>query len=272
MNASASRPELAPSPDAARRVAAALRRAATGFLTAVQFLTRIPVPEGDYRLGDAVVWLPAVGQLLGTVLALAYVGLRLLGAPSLLESALLVVLLLVATGALHADGLVDTFDAAFSHASPQRRLEIMRDPHAGAFGVVALVSVVALKVAALDGMPIVFTTGMLIVAPALGRWAIVLLACVFPYGRANGLGEPLKNAATPRALVIASVLPLLACVLVGPLGVVSALLAALVALGLGLWLIRLLPGLTGDSYGAACELVEAAVWVAGALLGPRLMA
>ncbi len=130
-----------------------------------------------------------------------------------------------------------------------------------------LVCVVALKIAALDGLP---RPALIWLAPALGRWAIVLLATVYPYGRVEGLGAPLKAAATPSKLAFASVLPLAACIVAGPLGPIAGLLAALSALAFGRWLLRLLPGLTGDCYGAACELVEALVWLSGALILPRV--
>ena len=236
----------------------------SGFLSALQFLTRIPVPRGEYRVEESVVWLPVVGLVLGAILASVDGVLRTLGVDPLVISTAIVVLLLALTGALHADGLMDTCDAVFGHASPERRLEIMRDPHVGAFGVVGLVCVVALKIAAVYGLPAAIRLQTLILAPTLGRWAIVLLATLFPYGRASGLGAPLKVAATPRILAVASLLPLAGCITVGPVGIACGLIASVVALGLGRWLVRLLPGLTGDSYGAACELVEATVWLSAA--------
>jgi adenosylcobinamide-GDP ribazoletransferase len=236
-----------------------------GLLGALQFLTRLPVP-GIYALDEALVWLPVVGFLLGAILAAAFYALRWLGASSLLEGTVLVVLLLALTGALHADGLMDTLDAVFAHATPERRLEIMRDPRAGAFGVVGLVCVVALKIAALDSLP---RPALIWLAPCLGRWAIVLLATVYPYGRLEGLGAPLKAAATPRALALASALPLAVCIIAGVPGLVCGAIAAIAALAFGRWLVRLLPGLTGDCYGAACELVETAVWLGGALVAAR---
>jgi adenosylcobinamide-GDP ribazoletransferase len=237
-----------------------------GFFSALQFLTRIPVPRGAYRLEDSVVWLPVVGLALGAILAGVDWTLRSLVVDQLVVSTLVVVLLLVLSGALHADGLMDTCDAVFGHASPEKRLEIMRDPHVGAFGVVGLVCIVALKIAAVHALPTALRLQLLVLAPTLGRWAIVLLATAFPYGRQSGLGAPLKAAATPRVLILASLLPLAGCIASGPVGALCGLLAAAVALGLGRWLMRLLPGLTGDSYGAACELVEATVWLSAAPL------
>jgi adenosylcobinamide-GDP ribazoletransferase len=240
------------------------------FLAAVQFLTRIPVRNVETDLGAALVWMPLTGALLGGALALADLGMRWWGVPSLLESALLVVLLLGLTGGLHADGLMDTCDAVLGHATPQRRLDIMRDPRVGAFGVLGIVSVLLLKVSALDALQTPSRFGLLVVAPTVGRWSIVLLATVFPYGRSAGLGAPLKAAATPRRLLVASVVPILACVLSGTPAMLAGGLAALAALVLGRWLRELLPGLTGDCYGAVCEITESVVWLGGAVLLPRL--
>lgn len=240
-----------------------------GFWAALQFLTRIPVPHGLYRFEAALGWLPVVGFLLGGVLAAADLGLRAAQVSPLVQSTILVVLLLALTGALHADGLMDTCDAVFAHASPERRLEIMRDPRAGAFGVVGLVCIVALKIAAVDALPDRLRPQFLTLAPGLGRWAIVLLASVFPYGRASGLGTPLKASATPIALAIATVLPLAACAVLGLPGLIAGALTAIVAFGIGRWLMRLLPGLTGDCYGAVCEVVETVVWLSGGVLAPR---
>jgi adenosylcobinamide-GDP ribazoletransferase len=241
----------------------------TGLASAVQFLTRLPAPAGEYRLDAAVVWFPLVGFVLGGILALVDLGLRWVPVTPLLASTALVVLLLALTGALHADGLMDTFDALFVHATPERRLEIMRDPRSGTFGVVGMICVFALKIAAVDALPLSSRPQLLVLAPGLGRWAIVLLATVFPYARPSGLGAPLKAAATPRVLVIASLLPLVGCVVAGPLGIACGLIATFGALGFGRWVTRLLPGLTGDCYGAACEVVETLVWLTAASFSAR---
>ena len=192
--------------------------------------------------------------------------LRLTGLQPLVESSLLVVALLALTGGLHADGLMDTCDAVFAHATPERRLDIMRDPRVGSFGVIGLASVLLLKVAAVEALPATsLRSETLLLAPVLGRWAIVLLAAVFPPGRATGLGAPVKAAASPRLLVVASALPLVLSLALGQTGVWLLAAAGGLALLLGWWLCRLLPGLTGDCYGAACECVETVVLV---LAGP----
>jgi adenosylcobinamide-GDP ribazoletransferase len=237
-----------------------------GLWSAIAFLTRLPVPATEVRLDAAVPWFPVVGVLLGGMLAVADLVFGVVGISPLVVSVLLVTLLLILTGALHADGLIDTCDAVIGHATPERRLEIMRDPRTGAFGVVGLVCVVVLKVAAVDALPASTRGVSLVLAPTLGRWAIILLATVFPYGRPSGMGQPLKDGATPRALTVASLAPLAVCALAWPSSALLGVLALAVALSIGRWLMSMLPGLTGDCYGAACEVVETVVWLAAAPL------
>jgi adenosylcobinamide-GDP ribazoletransferase len=241
----------------------------TGFFAAVEFLTRFPVP-GTYRLDAATPWFPVVGLLLGGILALLDFALRAADVDLLVVSAVDVAALLLFSGALHADGLMDTCDAVFGHASPERRLEIMRDPRAGTFGVVGLVCVVTLKIAAVHALPLAIRPYLLGLGPCLGRWAIVLAASAFPYGRSDGLGAPLKAAATVPTLLMTSLVPLGACLVLGPVGLLVGALSVIVTLALGRWLVRLLPGLTGDCYGAVCEIVETAVWLSAAPLARAL--
>jgi adenosylcobinamide-GDP ribazoletransferase len=232
---------------------------ALGFFSAVQFLTRIPVPPGEHKIEDAFVWFAPVGLLIGALLALVDAIAGALTLSTAATSALLVAAWLLITGGLHADGLMDTCDAIFAHATPERRLDIMRDPHAGAFGVVAIVCVLVLKFAALESLPLAIRLQTLILAPGLGRWAIDLVSTVFPYARETGLGAPLKKAATPRALALASLVPLVACAAAGSFGLAIGAIALITALLTARSLLAALPGLTGDCYGAVCEVVETVV-------------
>jgi len=229
---------------------------------AVSFLSRLPVPRRTSgQLADAVAWFPVVGALLGGLVALADVGLQGLGFSSLVSSAGDVVLLLVLTGGLHADGLMDTSDAVFAHAGRERRLEIMRDPHAGSFAVIAVVAVLLLKVAAVASLPPGLRVASLVAAPVLGRGAIVLVATLFPAARPTGLGATVRAGASWRRLVLAAVAPALACAWLSPLGPIVLLAALVWAWLAGRWLTSLLGGLTGDCYGAVCETTETLVWL-----------
>lgn len=244
----------------------------SGLVTAIAYLTRLPVPSvTPFRLDHAAPWFPLVGALLGSIIAAADLTLGWWSRGlTPLASTVDVVLLLALSGALHADGLMDTCDAVFSHASPQRRLEIMRDPRVGAFGVVGLVGLVLLKIAALGVVASPARFGLLVLGPCVGRWCLLLAAMAFPYGRPGGSGEPVKAAATGPAVALAAVVPLSLAAAIGWAGAIAFVVATLFTLGLGRWLSGLLPGLTGDCYGAVCEVSEAVVWLSAALVLTRL--
>ena len=233
---------------------------------ALQFLTITPPivrrPPPPTSLGSAEAFFPAVGLLLGLGLLATDVLLRPLIAQPV-RDVLLVILLAVMTGALHLDGLIDTFDGVFGGRDPQTRLALMRDPRAGAFGVVAVVCLLLLKVAALGGLPEQARAGALLLAPCLGRWAIVAATAWFPYARPEGLGRAFKDGIRGRHWVLAGAMTASAAAwLAGTTGIAVFAASTLVVTVLGVVVSRRLGGLTGDTYGALCEVVETWTWVA----------
>ena len=233
---------------------------------ALQFLTIMPpVVRSAPRprdLGRSEAFFPFVGLMLGAVLA---VGDRLAEpyVQPLVRDAFLVILLAVLTGALHLDGIIDTFDGLFISGNRDRRLAVMRDPRAGAYGVVAIVLLLALKLAALASLPPHLRFGTLLVAPCLGRWAIVLVTSQFPYARQEGMGQAFKQSLKWTHVVVAGAIAAEVAVLVlGVSGVIVWFLASTAALIVAHYIASRLGGLTGDTYGAICELVETGVLVA----------
>lgn len=235
------------------------------FLTVLPPLVRRPLRAAD--LGRSESFFPLAGLLLGAALASIDV---LLGpwVARPVRDVLLVALLAGLTGALHLDGVIDTADGLFAHGGRERRLEIMRDPRAGAFGVIAVVLLLLLKVAALGTISDEARPLALILAPGLGRWAIVLVTRLYPYARSEGMGRDFKDAVRwPHAALAGTIAAAAAWLLGGVVGLGIWLFAGLAALLFGRWVAARLGGLTGDTYGATCELVEAGVLVA---VGTRL--
>ena len=113
--------------------------------SALGFLTILPVaPRDAGGLSSARGWFPIAGLLLGAVLAgadlLMHWGYPLFTDvyrpfPPLLAAAILAVLLVALTRALHLDGFMDCCDALLGGFNRGRRLEILRDSHVGAFAV-----------------------------------------------------------------------------------------------------------------------------------------
>ena len=120
----------------------------TGFLAAVQFLTRIPVRTARAAdLAAAVLWFPIVGALVGAAVGGTAAGLGEL-VPAAVAATVAVLLGVLITGAFHEDGLADTADAFAGGWTVERRLEILRDPRHGSYGVAALCGSIVLRVVA----------------------------------------------------------------------------------------------------------------------------
>lgn len=229
-----------------------------GLLLAVQFLTRLPTPRlarfHPEDLAASAVWFPAVGALVGGAVAAALAaGGRTdpwLGALAGLG------LWVWITGALHLDGLADTADAlGAAHRDPGRVLEVLRDPHLGAFGVVALVLAVLAKLVLLmlfarDGHPL----AALALVSAWARLGAVLWSQTLP-PLAPGSGERFAWRARRASLWLWALALGAASVWLAP-----ALLAAPLALAAWWWFLRRrLGGMTGDCLGAGVEVCEIAL-------------
>ncbi|HZB40216.1 MAG TPA: adenosylcobinamide-GDP ribazoletransferase, partial [Ilumatobacter sp.] len=118
----------------------------SGFLGAVQFLTRIPVRTRAAVPHDRVLpWLPFVGALIGAFVGGVAAALAEL-VPAAVAATAAVVAGLLITGAFHEDGLADIADAFGGGITRERRFQILKDPRHGTYGVAALCSSVVLRV------------------------------------------------------------------------------------------------------------------------------
>ena len=235
-------------------------------LLAVEFLTVARLrrwrPVAAETLARAQAFYPLVGLALGaglTLLDLALAG-TLPGGP---RAAVLVAALAVATRGLHLDGLADTFDGLLGGRDPAQRLEIMRDPRVGSFGATALVVVLLLKWSALTVLVAAVRRPGLVLAPTLARYTMVVVAAAFPYARPLGMGAGYQDIARGVPLLAAALTATAAAlVLLGPGGLALLVLATVAGLAVGMWARARIGGVTGDVYGAACELTETAVLLA----------
>lgn len=230
-------------------------------LAALQFLTLAPPvvhrPFTPDEMGRAVGFFPLIGLLLGALLTVAELGLAVIF-PDGVAVALLLGLWVAATGALHLDGLLDTCDGLFGGYDHQTRLDIMRDERVGAFALAGGVLLLLTKYASLVALP--DRTAALLLAPALGRWSMSLTVVGFPYARPAGLGRTMKDRAGARQGLLATGLALAVAGGVARTWGLVALAVALATAALGArFVMARLPGLTGDVYGALCELSEVAV-------------
>ncbi len=201
-----------------------------------------------------------MGLGIGGVLALLNWLLGLILPPAVV-SALVIAALVVATGALHLDGLADTCDGVAGHKTTEQRWAVMRDSRTGAFGVVGIAVVLLIKYAALVSVPAGVMTATLVIVPAASRGAMVYALFAFRYARPEGLGTAFKRATRWPQFAIAAVITFGAAAALWPLLAYAGLAIAggiwLVATLLALYFRRKFAGLTGDTYGAINEVGEA---------------
>lgn len=253
---------------------------------ALSLFTAIPAGGGaDLGEGEAaaaVLWMPAVGLLLGGIgaglmLAAGAVGAGgATGPRRLLGAALAVALLALLTGGMHLDGLADTVDGLGSRRPAAQALDIMRRSDVGPMGVAALVLVLLIQLAALAAVPQTpLAAAALVLAAVTGRVAVVL-ATSYPAARPGGFGALVAGQTTARGRALTVALSGCAIAAAGlavggwPLTVrwLAAALAGLLAgsfVQLMAW--RRLGGMTGDVFGAIAEITTATVLVMCALLG-----
>jgi len=237
------------------------------FLAAVQYFTRLPVPawvgHSQQQLDDAARYFPLVGVVVGgmgaAVLAAAHQVWTMPVAVTLSMIATLWV-----TGGFHEDGLADTVDGLGGSFSRDRALEIMKDSRIGAFGAMALVTVLVLKFALLSAMTAEQAVWVMIGGHAASRWGAVLIMASLPYVRETetSRSKPLVQGVAPITWLIATVTTLVTVTLLGMRGVIA--MGATLAVSLW-WRRRLhvrLGGYTGDCLGAAQQLGECAFYLA----------
>ncbi len=224
------------------------------FLTVIRLRRWRSVSQDD--LARAQAFYPITGLMIGGALLGVDTALDPLLPPGP-RAAVVVLSLATISRALHLDGLSDSCDGLFGGATPERRLEIMRDPRTGSFGVTAIALVLLLKWSAISALMAPWRAPALLIAPCAARCAMVLVVAAVPYARPAGLGSGFHRAARGSPLIIAMVTTLVvSLVVIGLAGVLLLLPALTVALGIAALARKRIGGATGDIYGAACEVAE----------------
>jgi adenosylcobinamide-GDP ribazoletransferase len=227
---------------------------------AFTFLTVLPLGwlsrSSNASPGKMFSFFPVVGLVIGIIVSLvASIGFL----PKDLTAFLTLVVWVGLTGGLHLDGLADSCDGLLATVSPERRLEIMKDPRAGSWAVVGIVLTLLGKWIALRTLS--STPALLVIPPIAGRWAMVLAVAAFPNARSSGLAAQFRVGFGRDQVVIASALAIILTLICGALfgwqNLIALIIAPITSLLIGRWAAnRLGGGLTGDVYGAICELTE----------------
>ncbi|MHB1675419.1 MAG: adenosylcobinamide-GDP ribazoletransferase [Acidobacteriaceae bacterium] len=242
------------------------------FLAAVQFLTRIPVPNLPYdpdSLSRAVKFFPVVGLGIGSAAALLH---QLLTPhfPRLVTALLVIAFLVSLTGCLHEDGLADTADGFGGGSSREQILVILKDSRIGSYGGAALTLSLLVRVLLLASLPLTQVPQYLIAAHVLCRWTTLPLSYYLAPARTQqdqagvGQGARIARLTTRGTLLVGSIFTLAICIWVLRTHAAAAIgITILVTLLSGLYFQRRIGGVTGDCFGATNQLAEIAVYLTG---------
>jgi len=234
------------------------------FLSALGFLTLIPVPAKALSTdGRQIIWFPAVGLIIGSMLCLVdAIGGAFL-TPSL-RAALDLVFLTVISGGLHLDGLADSADGMLSHRDREQTLRIMKDPRSGVMGVLTLCTCLLLKYAGL--LSICGKNGMLwlCLAPALARTALTLGLVAMNHPNSSGALSHWLYQKGKYQYLAGGVIPIALALSIGFIEGLTIIAAGILVSYLLLnWFEEKIGGVTGDGLGALGEIIETLTLVIG---------
>ncbi len=239
-------------------------------IIAFSMYSKVPMPHvpwNDRDMKYAMCFFPAVGAGLGACFWLLFLLLSGLKFPDFARAALLTALPVLYTGGIHLDGFLDTQDAIHSYGDRERRLQILKDPHVGAFAVIYGI-VYVLVSAALFSMADEKTAGPIACTFVYSRILSAIAVVRFPKAKKDGTLRTFSDRAGGHVL----------CVLAGELAVFAAAslflfeAAGAVLLVTGLlvfaWYhhlaVKTFGGTTGDLAGYF--VCEAQLWMLAALV------
>lgn len=234
------------------------RRWVSALPVAAMFLTRLPLRAPQSRLAGAVAAFPVIGLGVGALGGGAY-WLALLASLPILACALIAVLVtVIATGALHEDGLSDMADG-MAGKTLEESIGIMRDSRTGSYGVLAVIFSVGLRVAAIValGEPLVVLAAMA-ASGALSRAAMPIVMRIMRTASGHGLAASAGRPAALDVLLGIVIAGCLAYFLLGPMAAIMAGGAITGMCAVAAIAHRRLRGYTGDCLGAVQQTADIA--------------
>lgn len=241
-------------------------------IVAFSMYSKIPVPQIEWKKDNmrfALCYFPLVGAVTGLIVWLWSLISGYLGVGTVLSTAVFVLIPVAVSGGIHLDGLLDTADALSSWQTRERRLEILKDSHAGAFAIIVCCSYFLAAFAVWSeadaGSVQILTLGF-VLSRALSGFGI----CTFPCAKNTGLAATFANAADRKKARVCLLLEAAACMaamiwLDWRRGIAAAAAAVIVCVLCRRMALKKFGGITGDIQGfflQVCELAMAAVLVA----------
>lgn len=245
-----------------------------GLLLAFQFFTIVPIkkelPLGKKEVTFMYCMLPVIGAFIGlTVYGVYLLSGHVLEFTPFLTAVLLVVTGFVLSGGLHLDGFADTADAFFSYKTAEKRFAILDDPRLGAFGTMALIFLVVVKIA-LIYEAVTAQIGLVyafIFIPLIARALLAICFAVIPTAKEKGIAFFFKEKIHEKVVVLCSTVLLILTILLYAFFFERLGFAMLLFMLFGSsivlfkrWSMKQFNGITGDLAGAYIEGMEVLLW------------
>jgi adenosylcobinamide-GDP ribazoletransferase len=244
-----------------------MRSAIRLFFSAVQFLTRLPVPAAEFRADDlprALAFFPLVGLLLaaGGLLVRFLLAPRVGNGIVVLGVLLYLVLL---TGGLHEDALADAADGFGGGWNKEQVLAIMRDSRIGSYGAIAIVFSLLGRFVLLTELPPTKFVAYFAASLVLSRWTPLPLSFFLLPARADsGQGSRVAGKVSWFSLLFGTLVALgIAAFFLHAALLWAGSTAIAIAAVTGLYYQKRLGGITGDCLGATVQLTEIGVYLTG---------
>jgi len=235
--------------------------------------SRIPVPQvewNDENKRYALCFFPVIGLIIGALLLIWGMICVLMHLSRILFSVIAVCIPLWITGGIHLDGFCDVTDAKNAFASPEKRLEIMKDPHIGAFAVMHVCMYLLLQTGLFSQIADFRSIGVISCGCVLSRVLSALAAVSFRSAKKNGTLQSFVNPAD-KDITISSLLVQLMAVSISMifLSPLTGMFSIVAAIGLFFYYQRFayqyFNGITGDLSGWFLQICELGI-LAGAVL------
>ncbi|MBI4650053.1 adenosylcobinamide-GDP ribazoletransferase [Candidatus Desantisbacteria bacterium] len=241
----------------------------TLFLIAFQFLTILPIKIKselkDADFGKSIIYFPLVGLAIGALLASITLFSNFL--PNMVMAAIIILLSVIITGAIHLDGFIDTCDGLYGFRTKERSLEIMRDSHVGAMGIIGIVVLMLIKFSILVSYLPLNLWKYLILMTTFARWTQVLSCFTSDYARKDGKGKNFIKYCGKKEFLIGTVFTFAIFLLLkGIWGIILLSLSTIFILLIITYIKKKINGMTGDTIGAVSEMAEVVILLIGLIL------
>lgn len=248
------------------------------FVVAFSMYSRIPMPRIEWTkqsMQYSMCFFPLIGTVIGGLSMLVWWLCQVLSIGSFLQSAMLCALPVAVTGGIHLDGYCDTVDALSSRQPKERKLEILKDPHTGAFAILFCCVYFLLQFGLYTEISSVWQMLLVGIGFVFSRGCSVLALLTFRSAKKNGTLYLFSSQAQRKTVFLTTGFYLLATLFCFAMVSISTMLiiagAIFLVFGYYRWMsYRQFGGITGDLAGwflQVCELCILAAVVLASKIG-----